>query len=455
MIISKRITAAVIASATVLSAAASCSKKNKGTSEPVSSEKISETAGTTSAPAPAKGSMDIVWLSDFDLNPEGGQRSAALALFEDVYGGSIKYITVPADQKLTKLETMVLAGEEVDMFPYDASVMPEGVAKGLFEPLDPYFDDMGVSEGLWSDMSEIMDMFAYKGEHYVVPYDVSDLQLVTYSRKLVQSEGMDDPYTLYKDNKWDWNAFNAMINKFSESESTLHHFGISGYYGKAALASSGKTVISFDGSSFTNNVSARELGNSEALMQDLQSRWLYNKNWFNNFPTDMNTLFYTSGDWSLPYSNKENPEADIMIVPFPRHPELDKNYIACDYNARMLVKNSAKGAAVAAYLKCERTAVSESKYTDKAKEAALKTMTEEQYNALQDYKAAVKEHPIFDFGYGMGSRMNGNGGYTFETRGVMDNIEYALLEGGAPVGSWDELRDRMSPIIDEELQRYK
>jgi hypothetical protein len=36
----------------------------------------------------------------------------------------------------------------------------------------------------------------------------------------------------------------------------------------------------------------------------------------------------------------------------------------------------------------------------------------------------------------------------------MDNITSALLEGGAPVGSWEELRDRMSPVIDEEIKKY-
>ncbi|MCR4639205.1 ABC transporter substrate-binding protein [Ruminococcus sp.] len=449
----KRIIAAFLAVGTVFSAA-SCSKKNTKSSSTAAPESAVSTAKSSTEPVTEAGSMDIVWLSDFDLNPEGDQRSSALSIFEDVYGGSIKFVSVPPAEKLIKLDQMIQSGDEVDMFPYDMSVFPEGILKDRFLPLDPYFGEMGVDEGMWKDMSAVIDKFAYKGKHYVVPFSVSEPQLITYSRKLIQSEGMEDPYTLYKDGKWDWNVFNNMINKFSESESSLHHFGISGFFGRAILASSGKTVVGFDGDKLTNNIKDGEIAQAENIMRDLQSRWLYNKSVNGQFMTDMNTLFYASSDLTLATSNRVNPEADLMIVPFPKSPNADKNYIACDYDARMLVKNSKKGRAVATYLKCERMAASDEGFTAKKKEQALKTMTEEQYNALQEYISSAKANPVVELGYGMGENMLRNGDCNFDTRGAMDNITSALLEGGAPVGSWEELRDRMSPIIDEEIKKY-
>lgn len=61
--------------------------------------------------------------------------------------------------------------------------------------------------------------------------------------------------------------------------------------------------------------------------------------------------------------------------------------------------------------------------------------TEEQYdfiNSWSDEGSTIQ--PFFDFGYGMGSRMYGDGDYTYETRGVMNNLTEALLnnEEGAP-----------------------
>ena len=448
-----RALSALIASAAVILTTASCSEKDKTKpSEIKPTESSTETSKADSAKKPA-GSMEITWLADYDLNRSESERPAALAIFEDVYGGKINYVQTAPENKLSKLEEMLGAGEEVDMFPYEDGVFPEGTARDLFQPLDPYFEELGMDEdGLWDDIKDIAEIFKYKDQHYVVPYALSEPYLLTYCRALFRSEGMDDPYTLYKEGKWDWNAFTGMINKFTESETSAHHFGISGFYGEAILASTGHTVINFDGNSFTNNIGDPYIESAEALMNNLRVRWLYNSYWSDMYLHDQNTLFYCSRDWTLPISDKYNADYDIMAVPFPKTPGADKNYVSCKANARMLVKNSEKGSAVATYLKCERLAVTELK--DSAKEQALRSITEEQYNAIQDYLDPSKVTPVFDFGYGMSSRMYGNGNYTFETRGVMDNITSVLLESGNPYGDWAELRDRLSPMIDEELAKY-
>ncbi len=446
-----RAISALIASAAVMISTASCSEKNKKTSlETKPTESTTQTSQNVSKPT---GNMEITWLADYDLNRSEGERPTALAIFEDVYGGKINYVQTSPGNKLSKLEEMLAAGEEVDMFPYEDGVFPEGTSRNLFQPLDPYYEELGMDDdGLWDDIKDIAEKFTYKGKHYVIPYALSEPYLLTYSRALFRSEGLDDPYTLYKDGKWDWNAFTDMINKFSESESTTHHFGISGFYGEAILASTGHTVINFDGNSFTNNIGDPFIESAEAVMNNLRVRWLYNSYWSDMYLHDQNALFYCSRDWSLPISQKYNADYDLMVVPFPKTPGADKNYINCKANARMLVSNSSKGSAVATYLKCERLAVTELK--DSAKERALKGITEEQYNAIQEYLDLSKVDPVIDFGYGMSSRMYGNGYYTFDTRGVMDNITSVLLESGNPYSDWEGLRNSLSPIIDEELTKY-
>ena len=149
--------------------------------------------------------MTLTWLSYYDINPSGSNdRSVALSLFEDVYGGKINYVQTTSEDKFSKLASMILAGDDVDMFPYEWDALPNGVTKNQYDPLDPYFEDMGMNEdGLWDDMEDVIDMFEYKGEHYVVPFTISDPLLVTYSRKMVQAEGLEDPYTLYENGEWD------------------------------------------------------------------------------------------------------------------------------------------------------------------------------------------------------------------------------------------------------------
>ena len=81
-------------------------------------------------------------------------------------------------------------------------------------------------------------------------------------------------------------------------------------------------------------------------------------------------------------------------------------------------------------------------------------MTEEQYDAIQSYLDPENITPMFDFGYGMGDEMYGSGEYTYETRGVMDNLEKALLEGGEQVDSWATLRDAWTGVVTEKVNEF-
>ena len=93
--------------------------------------------------------MEITWLADYDLNPQpGGQRSAALTLFEDIFGGRINCVYTSPKDKYETLSSMINSGETVDMFPCEAGAFPNGTTAGLFDPLDPYFTYMGMDDGL-------------------------------------------------------------------------------------------------------------------------------------------------------------------------------------------------------------------------------------------------------------------------------------------------------------------
>lgn len=464
--------AALLAAVMILSAAsASCSGKGSGRSTDTSSDiaettsagesELSSEAAVSSPKLPED--MTITWLADYDLN-SADSRTAALALFEDVYGGEIKYVYAAPGEKLAVLESTILSGGEADMFPFEPELFPDGVLRQQFEPLDPYFDIMGFDEGLWDDMQNVIDALEYDGQHYVVPYAVSDPFVLTYNRNVIKEAGLDDPYELYKAGKWDWNAFTDMLESFREYSGGTG-YGINGWFGQAALQSTGHAAVKYENGRLANNISDPEIESAELLMQDIASKGLYSSTWLDHFPTDGSSLFYAMGDWALGISNARNPEADLMVVPFPKSPKADEHYIPCAYNARMLVKNSKKGGAVAAYLKCERLAAAENKYKEAEKEKTLTVVTtssgtvrsfvtEEQYDAIQDFKAQAAAAAFFDFGYGMGEKMNSEGLYTFDTRGVMNNLTSALLDSSAPVDSWEALRDLLSPAITDEVNRY-
>ena len=452
---SKRLSAAVIAVCTVLSSAVSCSSKKKDSSnkQPVTEAQTSDDnndiLGSDAEPSE---NMEITWLADFDLNPvEGEQRSVALSLFEDVYGGKINYVYAAPEEKYSTLSAMIDSGETVDMFPYEAGIFPDGVLRGYFAPLDPYFEELGMDSGIWDEMSPVTDMLAYNGQHYVMPYSISDPVLVTYSRKLMQSEGIDDPRKLWQEGKWDWNAMKSMTEKFRANNPDASRYGINGWYGQAAINSTGHTVVGFDGSALKNNIADPEVAKAIGLINDVSANSWYNGTYHDTFPSDFNSLFFVSGSWTLGISNAANPEADLMIVPFPKSPDTDKNYVSCNFNSRLLVNGSDKGSAVAAYLRCERLAASETKYKNAAKAEATAVrknqsgsfrsfITEEQYDALMEYTDLSKVTPVLEFGNGMEKSMADN---------VMSRITDTSREK-----DWEAEKKELSPAIDAEIAKY-
>lgn len=465
----KIIPAGLAAVSVMMTSVVSCRNKNSSSSEVNSLYKTEDEISADENEEEAKGEVSadisgqtITWLADYDLNPQNGQeKSVALSLFEDIYGASINYVYAGADDKFDTLSAMLLNGDEVDMFPYEWDAVPNGVMKEQYQPLDPYFDIMGVNDGLWDDMSDVIDMFEYNGEHYVMPYALSEPLLIIYSRSLMKAEKLQDPFELYLDGKWDWDAMMSMMKDFvSNAGDGQTRYGIKGSFGQAVIQSTGHTVVNYDNGVFSNNINDPEIEKAELFMQEIASKKLYDPEWASCFPDDNSTLFFAASDWALGASNSKNPDADIMIVPFPKAADADVNYISCNFNARMLVKGSQKGEAVAAYIKCERLASVHEEYKALAKKEALavpKTaafVTEEQYDALQSFLDTSKVTPVFDFGYGMGERMYGDGDYTYETRGVMNNLTTAFLEGNEAVDSWAELRDAWTSVIDEEADIF-
>ena len=79
---------------------------------------------------------------------------------------------------------------------------------------------------------------------------------------------------------------------------------------------------------------------------------------------------------------------------------------------------------------------------------------EEQYNALCSYCDPLKFIPSVEFGYGMGDAMNTMGAYTYETRGVMNNLEMKMLEINPEGFKWEDMRNNCKNIIEKVLEEY-
>lgn len=410
--------------------------------------------------------QEIAWLSYYDINPTGNaDRSVALTLFEDVYHAKIKYIATTSETKFDDLANLINSGDQVDMFPYEWDAVPNGVTKGMYDPLDDYID---LSDPVWDGVRDMAEMFKYNGHYYVVPFATSDPLAITYSREMLSEEGLKDPYELYKKGEWNWNTFMDMMKQFvSNAEDGEQRFGIRGWFGQAITQSTGDTIIKYDGTTFTNNIMSPDIERAELLQEQISKLGLYDPTWFSYFPTDGSTLFYAMAPWHLGDSNAKNPDADLFIVPFPKDPEADDYYLNMNYGAVMFVKNSQHGDAVATWIKCNRMAETDPEFKAAAREKALiqntnaqgkvtNFITAEQYDFMQTWYDTNNIKPVFDFGYGMGTLMY-NETYDYNTRGVMNNCADAILNQAQYEGTpdtWAEIRSQWSSVVDTVVAEY-
>ena len=107
----------------------------------------------------------IYWLGIYDLNPtkNNPDRSVALTLFEDVYGGKIEYIQTTSSKMFDDLANRIIGGDPVDIFDYQWNAVPYGVYKNQYQPLDDYID---IFCPMWDSVEGVIDSMDYKGKDY-------------------------------------------------------------------------------------------------------------------------------------------------------------------------------------------------------------------------------------------------------------------------------------------------
>ena len=105
---------------------------------------------------------EIKWLSDWDINPDGTGKNVPteLAVFQEKYGGTIKYYPTTYENRFDDLSHYISSGEGIDFFyAGNLDAFPNGAIRGMFAPVDDYID---FSEPLWEDIQELNDSFIWE-----------------------------------------------------------------------------------------------------------------------------------------------------------------------------------------------------------------------------------------------------------------------------------------------------
>lgn len=129
----------------------------------------------------------------------------------------VEYTTVPSGDFDTKLQNMIAAGEQPDVFYCPIDSFAKYVATGNLLDITSYVEDNNLESNIWQNA---VDIYRYDGETtgqgaiYALPKDVSAFPIV-YNKDLFKAAGITPPT---EEKPWDWNDYREAAIKLTDGD---------------------------------------------------------------------------------------------------------------------------------------------------------------------------------------------------------------------------------------------
>ena len=445
-------------------AAASCGSKSSSSSSSsfVETVDVKESADITPIPEGADGTLE--WCSYFDLNPTRAnpEKTTALSLFEQ-NGGSIEYYRTSSLDKYDKLAARLLSNDPPDMFWYEMKMtFPANCIKEMFQPVDDIVD---FDSAMWSDVKDVAENFSLNGKHFVAPINFLPSSVIAYDCDVIEANGLEDPYQLYLDGKWDWNAWYDMMDEYvHNAEDEEERYGINGWFAPFIFHSTGKTLIKLDNekNEFVSNIDDPDFARATDLLYDIQKNGFYYPDWIGQTGDafQKNILFYAMGPWATTGNHGPGEGQNWAMVPIPKDPNCDTLYTTVDMQAYMWVNGSTKKDAMKCWLECARIVYTQEEYIETEREKFAvnnPTWTDQMYDVAYVEPLTDKFTRVFDPGYGISTILSDDDAATNDTREAVIPYLYTSVmktDDNGTQFTWAQLKEQYSGTIDSELKIF-
>lgn len=465
----KRITAALLAVASVISMSACSSGTDTQNSEssstttssttdttvddeidnPVSVGDISIDAGDEVEPA------DLEYLGCYDITIAGDVKPA-YKYFQENYGCNINCTIVSSLQIQEKLTTAISSGDSPDLVDYAENTFPLMMSKNLYSPLSEYMD---LSAPQWTGLEDYINKYKWNGQNYYYPwaYNVNPYFLI-YNRGLFEQLNIDDPKELYDEGNWTWDTFKQCAQKFIDSESG--RTGLYGFSSTSFMDSTGTPLISIseEDGTLQNNFVNPNVERAASFMQELKKAGIskYPEGDYINVSeepiVDGLTAFQSMGEWIITnYSKKmkKDENLDIFFVPYPRDPNADEYYMGMSTFGYLVPSGSKYAEQAAVFINCCRLSVTDEELAATTKESIMKNKkyTEEQYEFIMEFHDVTNFNAVVDEPFGLDDDT------TTIIRKILDNTMFNMDEEYGAM-TWTQMREANSGAIQSQVDVY-
>ena len=229
----------------------------------------------------------------------------------------------------------------------------------MFQPVDEYIN---LDDDLWKTVSDAMEIYNFAGRHYEFVTGVSAEQVVLYSHKTIEENGLDDPTELWEKGEWNWDTFKKILMDYVDFDNSC--YGLDGFWAEKALfLSAGVPAVSTteDGHLKTNlmDPTVEKAMNFEYDLFNnglVIDRSLFDWSEQPQFMSEGKELFYIVGSWHIgaapeTWATKMDP-TDVRMVPVPSPADSDRNWQSATLDGWCLCKGAANPKGVARFAEC-------------------------------------------------------------------------------------------------------
>lgn len=371
----------------------------------------------------------IKWLAWYELD----ETTAAGELFKEAYGvpangsdpdsaGKIfEWMNVSYENRYDRLATLIQANDSPDIFPFEGTDFPYGIIMNRYQPVDDLFDFSSVK---WAAAKDVMEQFALNGKHYCAFWDITLGSLMWYKKSSITNLGAEDPQELFKQGKWDWDAFLNLSRDWQKSGSTdSPRYSTDGFGTEDnLLISTGVPMVTNNAGQLQSNLHDPNLERAINLLNTVREEDLrYPRHELNSWGINLrewangNILFHCSGTWTYESDLQKFKTAykwaddEIKVVPFPKDPQADKHYVQLKQDSFMWVKGSTNRNGIKAWIDCNATAAMDPATTEASKQRMIDNPSQNWTAELLDFLFPLYKldgtspvTPIVEFKTGLG-----------------------------------------------------
>lgn len=336
------------------------------------------------------------------------------------------------------------------------AVFPCTVVKDMYQPIDDIVD---FESPMWSGAKNTADQFMLSGKHYVAPLGNQASAMLCYNQDVIDAEGLDNPYDLYVNGEWTWNAWKDMMTDYvGNAPSDTERYGVNGFFRAHVIQQTGKKLVDFDveKNEFVNNLTDPDIEKGENFLYDLMKNGLVLNGWIGSADEcfQQNCLFYAMGEWAYTGNLGPTAEDNWGVVPIPAYDDNIQKITTSDMIAYMWVRGSDKSDAVKCWFECNRIARNGEEYAQTNKDKFMENnpyWTDEMYDVKMD---VVSDDYLmfFDYAYGVSSALGDRN--QFDGNQCLVDALYgqsSTLDDDGTQMTWTQVREKYIATVESEI----